>query len=49
MNELNSNPANSSPFTPLSFLERAAVVYGDTPSLIYNQTTYTWSGLQYIR
>ncbi|KAK1361883.1 putative acyl-activating enzyme 5, peroxisomal [Heracleum sosnowskyi] len=37
------NPANSSPFTPLSFLERAAVVYGDTPSLIYNTTTYTWS------
>ncbi|KAL1820474.1 hypothetical protein ACET3Z_015343 [Daucus carota] len=43
MNEMNPNPANSSPFTPLSFLERAAVVYGDTPSLIYNQTTYTWS------
>ncbi|XP_074366734.1 2-methylpropanoate--CoA ligase CCL4-like [Apium graveolens] len=43
MDDLCPSPANSSPFTPLSFLERAAVVYGDTPCLIYNTTTYTWS------
>ncbi|WOG97471.1 hypothetical protein DCAR_0416811 [Daucus carota subsp. sativus] len=43
MNALEPNPANSSPFTPISFLERAAVVYGDSPSLIYNQTMYTWA------
>ncbi|KAK1361882.1 putative acyl-activating enzyme 5, peroxisomal [Heracleum sosnowskyi] len=43
MDEMGPTPANSTPFTPLSFLERAAVVYGDTPSLIYNTTTYTWS------
>lgn len=35
--------ANSSPLTPLGFLDRASVVYGDSPSLVYNDTTYTWS------
>ncbi|KAK3232454.1 hypothetical protein Dsin_004335 [Dipteronia sinensis] len=37
------NPANSSPQTPLSLLEKAATVFGDCPSIIYNDTTYTWS------
>ncbi|GAB4836139.1 2-methylpropanoate--CoA ligase ccl4 [Ancistrocladus abbreviatus] len=38
-------PANSSPLTPLTFLERAATAYADCPSLVsYNTTTnYTWS------
>ena len=36
-------PANSSPLTPLGFLERAATVYGDCPSIAYDDTTYTWS------
>ncbi|XP_062077025.1 probable CoA ligase CCL11 [Humulus lupulus] len=43
MEKLKPNPANSSPLTPLSYLERAAVVYGDCPSVVYNGTTYTWS------
>ncbi|KAL8550033.1 hypothetical protein ACS0TY_008747 [Phlomoides rotata] len=43
MDQLKPSPPNSSPLTPLCFLERAAVVYGDCPSIIYNSTTYTWS------
>ncbi|MCL7024682.1 hypothetical protein MKW94_006429 [Papaver nudicaule] len=33
---------NTSLLTPLGFLERAAIVYGDCTSIIYNKTTYTW-------
>ncbi|CAL1392095.1 unnamed protein product [Linum trigynum] len=43
MEQLKPSPPNSSPLTPLTFLERAATVYGDSPSVIYNSTTYTWS------
>ncbi|CBI24031.3 unnamed protein product, partial [Vitis vinifera] len=43
MEELKPRPANSSPLTTLSFLDRAATVYGDCPSVVYNSTTYTWS------
>ncbi|KAL2317328.1 hypothetical protein Fmac_031204 [Flemingia macrophylla] len=43
MEQLKASAANSSPLTPLGFLDRAATVYGDIPSVIYNQTTYTWS------
>ncbi|GMN74596.1 hypothetical protein TIFTF001_055436, partial [Ficus carica] len=43
MENLKPNPANSSPLTPLGFLERAAVVYADCPSVVYNDTSYTWS------
>ncbi|KAK7840389.1 putative acyl-activating enzyme 5 [Quercus suber] len=43
MDQLKPSPANSSPLTPLGFLERAATVYGDCPSVVYNTTTYTWS------
>ncbi|XP_031272864.1 probable acyl-activating enzyme 5, peroxisomal [Pistacia vera] len=43
MDDLKPRPANSSPLTPLDFLERAATVYGDCPSIIYSNTTYTWS------
>ncbi|XP_050233905.1 2-methylpropanoate--CoA ligase CCL4-like [Mercurialis annua] len=43
MEELKPKPANSSPLTPLTFLERAATVYGDCISIAYNTTTYTWS------
>lgn len=35
--------ANSCPLTPLTFLERASVVYGECSSIIYNETTHTWS------
>ena len=43
MEELKPNPANSSPLTPLGFLERAAIVYGDSTSVVYNDLSYTWS------
>ncbi|XP_057809306.1 2-methylpropanoate--CoA ligase CCL4-like [Salvia miltiorrhiza] len=43
MDELKPRSANSCPLTPLTFLQRAALVYGDCPSLVYNATTYTWS------
>ncbi|XP_074310706.1 2-methylpropanoate--CoA ligase CCL4-like [Silene latifolia] len=43
MDHLKPNKANSPPFTPLGFLERAATVYGDCPSIVYDSTTYTWS------
>nr|UPT51117.1 acyl-activating enzyme 6 [Pogostemon cablin] len=43
MDDLKPSLPNSTPLTPLTFLERAAVVYSDCPSLIYNSTTFTWS------
>ncbi|KAF5737783.1 acyl-activating enzyme 5 peroxisomal [Tripterygium wilfordii] len=43
MENQKASPANSCPLTPLGFLDRAATVYGDCPSVIYNDTTYTWS------
>ncbi|XP_072978040.1 2-methylpropanoate--CoA ligase CCL4-like [Typha angustifolia] len=43
MDMLGANPANSSPLTPLAFLERTAAVYGDCPSVVYNSTVFTWS------
>ncbi|XP_077231117.1 2-methylpropanoate--CoA ligase CCL4-like [Tasmannia lanceolata] len=43
MDNLKPNPANSSPLTPLGFLDRTATIYGDCPSVIYNNTVYTWS------
>ncbi|XP_060175782.1 2-methylpropanoate--CoA ligase CCL4-like [Lycium barbarum] len=43
MEQLKPSPPNSSPLTPLTFLERAATIYADCPSIIYNNTTYTWS------
>ncbi|KAJ6291700.1 hypothetical protein OIU76_023729 [Salix suchowensis] len=43
MEELKPMPPSSCPLTPLGFLERAATVYGDCPSIVYNNTTYTWS------
>lgn len=42
MDQLKPKPANSSPLTSLGFLERAASVYGDYPSIVYDTTTYTW-------
>ncbi|XP_050372775.1 probable acyl-activating enzyme 6 [Argentina anserina] len=44
MEQLKPSPANLCPQTPLDFLDRAATVYGDCPSIIYNSTTtFTWS------
>ncbi|XP_058185508.1 2-methylpropanoate--CoA ligase CCL4-like [Rhododendron vialii] len=43
MDQLKPNQSNSCPLTPITFLERAATVYGDCPSLVHNSTVYTWS------
>src|SRR5687768_15836118 len=40
--DLGKNPANYAPLTPLSFLERAAYVYPDRPSVIHGAQRYTW-------
>ncbi|XP_058187055.1 butanoate--CoA ligase AAE1-like isoform X1 [Rhododendron vialii] len=34
--------ANCVPLSPISFLERAAFVYGDKASIIYGNTRYSW-------
>ncbi|KAF3640668.1 hypothetical protein FXO38_22032 [Capsicum annuum] len=44
MDELKPRPPNSSPLTPLTFLERAATIYANCPSVVYNNNIrYTWS------
>nr|XP_004231632.1 probable acyl-activating enzyme 6 [Solanum lycopersicum] len=43
MDELKPTPPNSTPLTPITFLERAAIIYGDCPSIVYNHSTYNWS------
>ncbi|KAL8231792.1 hypothetical protein R6Q57_001570 [Mikania cordata] len=43
MNHLKPTSPNSCPLTPLTFLERAATVYGDCTSIVYNDTTFTWT------
>uniref|UniRef100_J3M2L2 4-coumarate--CoA ligase n=1 Tax=Oryza brachyantha TaxID=4533 RepID=J3M2L2_ORYBR len=43
MDKLGANPANSCALTPLGFLERAATVFGDCPSVVYHDTVFTWS------
>ncbi|XP_028800553.1 probable acyl-activating enzyme 6 [Neltuma alba] len=43
MEDLNPGSANSSPLTPLGFLDRASTVYGDCTSIVYDNTTFTWS------
>lgn len=43
MDQFRPTPANSSALTPLSFLDRCATVYGDCPSVVYGDTTYTWN------
>ncbi len=39
---LDRNPANYSPLTPLSFLERAAHVYPDRPAIVHGDFRATW-------
>ena len=41
--DLNKNPANYAPLTPIGFLQRAAAVYPERTSLIHGTQTYTWS------
>ena len=41
--ELDKNAANYNQLTPLSFIKRAAYVYPDRESLVYNDRRFTWS------
>lgn len=43
MDKLKPQVSNTTPFTPLSFLDRTATVYGDCPSVVYNDTVFTWA------
>lgn len=36
------SPANYVPLTPISFLDRSAVVYAERTSVVYGPVTYTW-------
>ncbi len=40
--DLNKNTANYTALTPLSFLQRAADVYPNYPSVVYGAAQYTW-------
>jgi fatty-acyl-CoA synthase len=40
--DLERNPANHAPLTPLSFLERAASVYPQRVSVVHGRERYTW-------
>ena len=40
---LDKTPANFTPLTPLSYLERTAAVYPDYPSVVYGDRRYSWS------
>ncbi|MEQ8312497.1 MAG: acyl-CoA synthetase [Gammaproteobacteria bacterium] len=40
---LDKNPANFAPLTPLTFLERAVSVYPDHTSIIHGETEFTWA------
>src|SRR3954465_13257015 len=40
---LDKTAANYAPLTPLSFLERAAYVYPDRPSVIHGAQRFTWA------
>ncbi len=41
--DLDRNPANFAPLTPLQFLERSASVYPDKTSIMHGPRRYTWS------
>jgi len=40
--DLDRNPANFAPLTPITFLERAAYVYPDRLSVVHGSQRYTW-------
>ena len=41
--DLDRNPANHAPLTPLSFIERAAYVYPERTAVVHGARRYTWS------
>lgn len=40
---LGKTPANYVPLSPLTFLERAAYVYPQQPSIVHGDQRYTWA------
>jgi fatty-acyl-CoA synthase len=40
--DLDRTPANHTPLTPLGFLERAAAVHPDRPSIVHGPRRYSW-------
>src|SRR5512135_2340490 len=40
--DLDKNPANYAPLTPLSFIERAAYVYPERVSVVHGERRYSW-------
>jgi fatty-acyl-CoA synthase len=41
--DLPKNAANYAPLSPVSFVERAAEVFGDLPAVIHGQRRYSWA------
>ena len=41
--DLDKNPANYTPLSPVSFIERSAEIFGDLPSVIHGSRRYTWT------
>ena len=41
--DLDKNPANYVPLSPLSFIERSAAVYPDRPAIVHGNRLITWS------
>ena len=40
---LDKSRANYTPLSPLSFIERTALIYPDYPSVVYGVRRYTWA------
>jgi fatty-acyl-CoA synthase len=40
--DLDKNPANFVPLSPVSFVERSAEVFGDLPAVVHGARRYTW-------
>ncbi|EEE36492.1 acyl-CoA synthase [Rhodobacteraceae bacterium KLH11] len=40
---LDKTPANFTPLSPLSYIERTAAIYPDYPSVVYGERRYTWA------
>ena len=40
---LDKNPANYVPLSPVGFVERSAEVFGDLTAVIHGQRRYTWA------
>ena len=40
--DLDKNPANFVPLSPVSFVERSAEVFGDLPAVVHGARRYSW-------